>query len=77
MRINVAVPRDSVCDKKTFVTQHVTESQCGATKHFSHTIKRLLHQYDKILALSNIERRTRKLVLMNIARSQYFVVLMQ
>ena len=32
-----------------------TESLCSTTKTFSHTIKQLLHQYHKILALCNIK----------------------
>ena len=33
-----------------------TESLCSATKTFSHTIKQLLYQYNKILTLCNIKR---------------------
>ena len=41
-------------------------------KPFSHTIKQLLHQYHKILALCNIKRRTRKLVLLEYCTQPIF-----
>ena len=65
---------------RVFATKNIccaTESLCSATKNFSHTIKQLLHQYHKILALCNIKGELASSFSLNIARSQYFVVLMQ
>ena len=56
---------------------HSTESFCSATKRFSHKIKQLLHQYHKILAPCNIKGELTSSFSLSIARSQYFVVLMQ
>ena len=33
------------------------QSLCSTTNNFSHTIKQLLHQYNKILAFCNIKRK--------------------
>ena len=55
---------------------HATESLCSATETFSHT-KQLLHQYHKILALCNIKGELASSFSLNIAHSQYFVVLMK
>ena len=63
-----------------FATKNIccaTESLCSATKNFSHTIKQLLHQCHRILALCNIKGELASSFSLNIARSQYFVVLMQ
>ena len=46
-----------------------------ATKNFSRTVRQLLHQYHKILALCNIKRELPSSFPLNIARSQYFVLL--
>ena len=53
------------------------QSLCSATKTFICAIKQLSHQYHKILALCNIKEELASSFSMNIARSQYFVVLMQ
>ena len=74
IRKNVAAPCDSVCDKNIC---RATESLYSATKNFSHTIKQSLHQYHKILAFCNIKGELASSFSSNIARSQYFVVLMQ
>ena len=61
----------------TYADGRATESLCSATKTFSHTIKQLLHQYHKLLALCNIKGELASSFSLNIARSQYFVALMQ
>ena len=66
----------SIC-RATYDDCRATESLYSATKNFSHMIKQLLHQYHKILALSNIKGELASSFSSNIARSQYFVVLMQ
>ena len=48
-----------------------------ATNIFRHTIKQLLHKCHKILALFNIKEELASSFSLNIARSQYFAVLMQ
>ena len=45
------------------------------TRNFSHTIKRLFHQYHKILALCNVKGELTSSFSLNIAHSQYFVVI--
>ena len=74
-------PCDIVCNKNicraTYDDCRATESLRTVTKNFSHTIKQLFHQYHKILALCNIKGELASSFSLNIARSQYFVVLMQ
>ena len=53
------------------------ESLCSTTKTFTDTIKQLLHQYHKILALCNIRGELASWFPLNISRSQYVVVWMQ
>ena len=66
----------NIC-RATYDDCRATESLYSATKNFSHTIKQLLHQYHKTLALCNIKGELASSFSSNIARSQYFVVLMQ
>ena len=63
--------------RATYVQGRTTKSLFRATKIFSHTIKQLLHQCHKILALCNITGELASSFSLNIAHSQYFVILMQ
>ena len=64
-------------NRETYDDCHATESLRTVTKNFTHTIKQLFHQYHKILALCNIKGELASSFSLNIARSQYFLVLMQ
>ena len=65
--------------QKGFVAGYmsIVAQLCSVKKHFSHTIKQLLPQYHKILALCNIKGDHASAFSLNIARSEYFVVLVQ
>ena len=70
----VAVCCDRVCIKckycrATYADCCVTESFCSATKIVSHTVKQLLHQYNKKLALCYIEGELLSSFPFNIERS--------
>ena len=74
--------RISMMRQKSLVARHMPmvaqqNQLCSATTTFSHTIKQLLHQFHKTLALCNIKGELASSFSLNIARSQYFVVLVQ
>ena len=60
----------------TYADGGITESLCSATKAFRHTIKQLLHQYHKVIAMCNNKGEIATSFSMKTAHSQYSMVLM-